>query len=162
MRRRAARLARSTAGALAIMACAPAVAPHYTPSPDERARVRSEIVAMLANSAANWNRGDLDAFVTDYLPGAETTYIGSRGVLRGPAAIRSAYAPRFAPGGVRDSLSFELLDVDPLAPDVLNVIATYILARQVNGRDSITARGPTSLVMRRVDGRWRIVHDHSS
>jgi ketosteroid isomerase-like protein len=63
---------------------------------------------------------------------------------------------------VRDSLSFELLDVDPLAPDVLNVIATYILARQVNGRDSITARGPTSLVMRRVDGRWRIVHDHSS
>lgn len=162
MRRRAARFARSTAGALALVACAPAVAPHYTPSPDERARVRSEIVAMLANSAANWNRGDLDAFVTDYLPGAETTYIGSRGVLRGPAAIRSAYAPRFAPGGVRDSLSFELLDVDPLAPDVLNVIATYILARQVNGRDSITARGPTSLVMRRVDGRWRIVHDHSS
>jgi ketosteroid isomerase-like protein len=63
---------------------------------------------------------------------------------------------------VRDSLSFELLDVDPLAPEVLNVIATYILARHVNGRDSVTARGPTSLVMRRVDGRWRIVHDHSS
>ena len=123
---------------------------------------RADIAAILANAAANWNRGDLDAFVADYLPGAETTYIGSRGVLRGPEAIRAAYAPRFAPGGVRDSLSFELLDVDPLAPEVLNVIATYILARHVNGRDSVTARGPTSLVMRRVDGRWRIVHDHSS
>lgn len=117
---------------------------------------------MLGHAAANWNRGDLDAFVSDYLPGAETTFIGSRGVLRGPAAIRAAYAPRFAPGGVRDSLSFELLDVDPLAPDAINVIATYILARRVNGRDSVTARGPTSLVMRRVDGRWRIIHDHSS
>jgi len=117
---------------------------------------------MLAHAAANWNRGDLDAFVADYLPGAGTTYIGSRGVLRGPEAIRAAYAPRFAPGGVRDSLSFELLDVDPLAPDAINVIATYILARNVSGRDSVTARGPTSLVMRRVDGRWRIVHDHSS
>jgi len=162
VRRLAARLALSTAGALALVACAPAVAPHYAPSASDRARVRDEIVTMLAHSAANWNRGDLDAFVTDYLPGAETTYIGSRGVLRGPQAIRAAYAPRFAPGGVRDSLSFELLDVDPLAPDVLNVIATYILARHVNGRDSVTARGPTSLVMRRVDGRWRIVHDHSS
>jgi ketosteroid isomerase-like protein len=63
---------------------------------------------------------------------------------------------------VRDSLSFLVDDVDPLAPDVLNVIATYVLARRVSGRDSVTARGPTSLVMRRVDGRWRIVHDHSS
>jgi ketosteroid isomerase-like protein len=82
--------------------------------------------------------------------------------MRGPADIRAAYAPRFAPGGVRDSLSFQLVDVDPLAPDVINVIATYILARRVGARDSVTARGPTSLVMRRVDGRWRIVHDHSS
>jgi len=162
VRHGAARFFRSTVGALALVACAPAVAPHYSPSPDERARLHDEIVTMLANAAANWNRGDLDAFVSDYLPGTVTTYIGSRGVLRGPEAIRAAYAPRFAPGGVRDSLSFELLDVDPLAPDAINVIATYFLARRVNGRDSITARGPTSLVMRRVDGRWRIVHDHSS
>jgi len=162
VRHLAARFIRSTVGALALVACAPAVASRYTPSAADRSRAHDEIVAMLATSAANWNRGDLDAFVADYMPGAETTYIGSRGVLRGPAAIRAAYAPRFAPGGMRDSLSFELVDVDPLAPDVLNVIATYILARHVNGRDSVTARGPTSLVMRRIDGRWRIVHDHSS
>jgi uncharacterized protein (TIGR02246 family) len=131
-------------------------------SGDERSARRAEIEAMLARAASNWNRGDLDAFVEDYLPGTATTYIGSRGVMRGPADIRAAYAPRFAPGGVRDSLSFQIVDVDPLAPDVLNVIATYILARRVGTRDSVTARGPTSLVMRRVDGRWRIVHDHSS
>lgn len=77
-------------------------------------------------------------------------------------AIRSVYAARFAPGGVRDSLSFLLQDVDPLAPDLLDVVPTHVLARRVGGRDSVTARGPTSLVMRRVGGRWRIVHDHSS
>lgn len=161
MRRRAAR--HVAAGvALALTACAPAGAGRYAASTAERAEQHHEIVAMLAHSASNWNRGDLDAFVNDYLPGAETTYIGSRGVLRGTDAIRQAYAPRFAPGGIRDSLSFELMDVDPLAPDVVNVIATYILARHVGARDSVTSRGPTSLVMRRVDGRWRIVHDHSS
>ena len=124
--------------------------------------MRDQIGAMLVRAASNWNRGDLDAFVDDYLPGDETTFIGSRGVLRGPAAIRAAYAPRFAAGGTRDSLSFVLVDVDPLAPDVVNVIATYVLARRLGARDSVTAQGPTSLVMRRVQGRWRIVHDHSS
>ncbi len=161
MRRRAARRL-LVGGVLLVAACAPAAARRVDDRATERAARRAEITDMLARSAANWNRGDLDAFVDDYLPSDETTYIGSRGVLRGPQAIRAAYAPRFAPGALRDSLSFVLVDVDPIAPDALNVIATYILARRVGGRDSVTARGPTSLVMRRVDGRWRIVHDHSS
>ena len=159
MRQRAARLV--VAGALLAVACARTAASYHA-SAAERAAVRDQIGAMLVRSAANWNRGDLDAFVEDYLPGDTTTFVGGRGILRGTAPIRSAYAPRFAPGGVRDSLSFVLLDVDPLAPDVVNVIARYVLARHVSGRDSVTATGPTSLVMRRVDGRWRIVHDHSS
>ncbi|MFL5578279.1 MAG: YybH family protein [Gemmatimonadaceae bacterium] len=117
-----------------------------------------QICAMMARSAAAWNRGDLDTFVADYMSGDGTTFIGRRGVVRGPAAIREVYAPRFGPGGVHDSLSFENVEVDLLAPDVANTIAWYVLARG----DSVIARGPTSLVMRRVEGRWKIVHDHSS
>ena len=152
----------AVASAIMLAACAPTLASRYRPTDAERRAVHDEIGSMLVRAASNWNRGDLDAFVGDYLPGDETTFIGSRGVVRGPAAIRAAYAPRFAPGGTRDSLSFVLVDVDPLAPDLVNVIATYILARHVGARDSVMAQGPTSLVMRRVDGRWRIVHDHSS
>jgi ketosteroid isomerase-like protein len=118
----------------------------------------SEVSAMFARSAAAWNRGDLDAFMTDYLPGDRTTYVTSRGVIHGPAAIRERYAPRFAPGGQHDSLSFEQVEVDSLAPGVVNVIAYYVLTRG----DSLIARGPTSLVMVRDNGRLRIVHDHSS
>jgi ketosteroid isomerase-like protein len=38
------------------------------------------------------------------------------------------------------------------------VLAFYVLSRG----DSTVARGPTSLVLLKRDGRWRIVHDHSS
>lgn len=113
---------------------------------------------MLERSARAWNRGDLDTFVDDYVDADRTTFVGRRGVLHGRAAIRAVYAPRFAPGGVRDSLSFEQLEVDSLAPGVAHVLAYYVLSRG----DSTVARGPTSLVMLRVNGRWRIVHDHSS
>lgn len=118
-----------------------------------------EIAIMMQASAMAWNRGDLDGFVNYYEPGTSTTYIGRTGVVRGRAAIRAVYAPRFAPGGVRDSLSFEDTEIDLLAPGVANVISWYRLTRG----DSTTARGPTSLVMRHdADGQWRIVHDHSS
>jgi uncharacterized protein (TIGR02246 family) len=142
-------------------ACARA-AGGYHADPSQRATVRVELEAMLRRAAVDWNRGDLDGFMSDYLPSDSTTYIGGRGLVRGPSAIRASYARLFTGEMVRDSLSFVILDVDPVAPDVANLIAQYILARRVGGRDSVTARGPTSLLVRRVDGRWRIVHDHSS
>ena len=117
---------------------------------------RAEIVAMMARSATSWNRGDLDAFMDDYEGAA--TYVGRNRLLRGKAEIRTAYASRFAPGGTRDSLSFENVEVDVLGENVVNTIAWYRLSRG----DSTVAKGPTSLVMRKADGRWRIVHDHSS
>lgn len=127
-------------------------------APADPVQIRREIMAVLDHGAQSWDRGDLDAFVSDYLPDTETTYITKTGVVHGIAAIRNVYAARFAPGAQRDSLHFQNVEVDVLSPDLVNTIAWYVLTRG----DSITARGPTSLVMRRVSGRWRIVHDHSS
>jgi beta-aspartyl-peptidase (threonine type) len=156
------RSARIVLGGLVLGAACARGAGGHQDSRAERSTIRSELETMLARAAANWNRGDLDAFVDDYLPGDSTTFIGSRGIVRGPKAIRAGYAPLFASGAVRDSLSFVILDIDPVAPDAVNLIAQYTLARRVAGRDSVTARGPTSLLVRRVQRRWRIVHDHSS
>jgi uncharacterized protein (TIGR02246 family) len=120
------------------------------------AAARGAVLALLAHGAAAWNHGDLAGFVTDYAPGA--SFVTPRRVLHGQAEIQAHYAPRFAPGGVRDSLSFQDLEVDVLGPDALNAIAYYVLQRG----DSVTARGPTSLVVCYRGGRWYIVHDHSS
>jgi ketosteroid isomerase-like protein len=148
------RISCALGGAALLTSCA---AQRPTPAPS-RTELVTEVTTMFARSAGAWNRGDLDAFMMDYLPGDRTTYVTSKGIIHGPAAIRARYAPRFGPGGMHDSLSFEGIEVDPLAPDVINVIAYYVLMRG----DSLVARGPTSLVMVRQDGRLRIVHDHSS
>lgn len=124
----------------------------------KKTKVTTEIIQMMDRSAAAWNKGDLDKFMDDYAPDTSTTFVGSKGILRGRSAIKQAYAPRFGPGGVRDSLSFENIEVDELSADAVHVIAYYRLMR----KDSTIARGPTSLVMRKRDGRWKIVHDHSS
>ena len=68
---------------------------------------------------------------------------------RGAAAVDQA---------TRDSLSFRDLDVRLVAPELAQVVARWVLTRG----DSIASSGWTSLLMRRGEERWRIVHDHSS
>lgn len=150
-------LTRRSAVALLLCACAPVRGIDRTvPAAADADAARREALALLAHGAGAWNRGDLADFVSDYAPSA--TFVTPQRVLHGVDEIRARYAPRFAPGGVRDSLSFQALEVDLLAPDALNAVAFYVLQRG----DSVTARGPTSLVLRRIGGRWLIVHDHSS
>jgi len=162
---RAWRSGRAAAAAAAVMlgGCAPGRPARPAPEgatsaagAPSAAFARRAAEAVLAHGAAAWNRGDLAAFMSDYA--FDATFVTRDSVIHGRPAIQARYAPRFAPGGVRDSLSFRDLEVDVLAPDALNAIAYYVLQRG----DSVVARGPTSLVMRLVGGRWFIKHDHSS
>ena len=144
---------------LVALACASRGALSAGGAPGDPSELRRDVTVMMDNAAKAWNRGDLDAFMSDYLDSDRTTFVGGDSVLRGPPAVRRRYVEKyFAPGVRRDSLSFEGIEVDPLAPGVAHVVAFYVLARG----DSVVARGPTSLVLLRVGGRWRIVHDHSS
>lgn len=129
-----------------------------TPNDAQQAEARTEISSMMQQSARAWTRGDLDAFMDSYEASNSITFVTARGVVHGRGAIRDRYAPRFVPGAMHDSLSFEDVEIDLLSPDVANVIAYYRLTRG----DSTTARGPTTVVVRRRDGKWRIIHDHSS
>ena len=143
--------------AAALPARAPAQTPHVSGAGPERPAIWREAAAVLEHGASVWNAGDLDGFISDYVPDA--TFVTSRGLVRGMAEIRQGYATRyFAPGAVRDSLTFRLLDVELLAPRVAHLVATYVLTRG----DSVTSTGPTSLVLKKVGGRWKIAHDHSS
>ena len=99
------RAARIVLGGLLLAVSCGRAARTYRPSPNERASIRAELEAMLVRAAVNWNRGDLDAFMEDYLPGDSTTFVGGKGLLRGPAAIRASYAPLFTGSVSRDSLT---------------------------------------------------------
>ena len=52
-----------------------------------------EIRALLTNSEAAWNRGDLAAFASDYEDSPETTFIGREVTRGGTQAILRALPP---------------------------------------------------------------------
>jgi uncharacterized protein (TIGR02246 family) len=118
----------------------------------------SQISGQLDRAAADWNRGDLESFVSDYAPESTTTFVDGRRARHGFDFIRQNYAPRFAPGARRDSLHFEEVEVRTLAPTLALVTARFVLMRD----STVTASGPFTLVMEQRPVGWRILHDHSS
>ena len=142
---------------LLLVACRPAGRPPAEPSID-RAALTRHLSEQLDRSAGDWNRGDLDAFMSDYAAESTTTYVDGRRARHGFDFIRNNYAPRFAPGARRDSLHFEEVEVRPLTPTLALVTARFILQRG----ESTTASGPFTLVMERRSEGWKILHDHSS
>ncbi len=116
------------------------------------------VQAILEASADAWNRGDLEGFVSDYADDSTTTFVSGGRVRYGFDWIRGNYAPRFQPGALRDSLRFENVDARALGREYLLATARFVLFRA----DSVTASGPFTLVLRRIGGQWKIVHDHTA
>ncbi|HET7599336.1 MAG TPA: nuclear transport factor 2 family protein [Gemmatimonadales bacterium] len=143
--------------AAACGAAATGSPPGAAPAPD-RAALTAALAAQLARAARDWNRGDLDAFVSDYARDTATTFVDHGHARHGFDYIRARYAPRFAPGAPRDSLRFEEIEARPLGPDHALVTARFILYRE--GRT--TASGPFTLVLEHRREGWKILHDHSS
>jgi uncharacterized protein (TIGR02246 family) len=114
---------------------------------------------MLERSAAAWNRGDLATFMDDYARDSTLTYVSRGRADTGWQALYDGYQRNyFAPGTSRDSLTFTDVRVHALAPDLAYATARFRLLRG----DSVTASGPFTLVLERRDGRWLILHDHTT
>jgi ketosteroid isomerase-like protein len=143
--------------AMLLTACA---SPSPSPGPPtmDPGRLLPDFQAQFTNEAAAWNRGDLDTFMSDYAPGDLPTYVAGGHLVRGFDAIRSRYAPSFAPGAQRDSLRIEEMQVRPITDRYVLLTARYILFRG----GSTTASGPFTLLMERRPEGWKILHDHSS
>ncbi len=127
-------------------------------STDGMSELQAEIQNMLAGGARAFNEGRLDAFMGDYYRSPNTTYIGGRGLVHGYDQIRERYESWFEPDAERDSLSFEDREARRLGAMYSLVTGRWL----IHTGEEVAASGPFSLVLRRVEGGWKIIHDHSS
>jgi beta-aspartyl-peptidase (threonine type) len=141
--------------ALAFVAALAAAAPAPVAGADDTADVR----AVLDAQVAAWNQGDLEAFMAGYWRSPELVFVSGAVVTKGWEATLERYRKRYkSEGREMGRLRFEAIEIQRLGADAAFARGEYWLHMSDGGEP----HGRFTLILRRLDGAWRIVHDHTS
>ena len=117
-----------------------------------------EIAAILTAQAKAWNEGNLEAFMQTYWKSDKLTFSSGGKTTRGWKATLENYRKSYAPPKEMGRLHFDGLEIMKIESDSALVLGNWHLAMKDNSKKD----GNFSLVVRRIEGVWKIIHDHSS
>jgi beta-aspartyl-peptidase (threonine type) len=119
----------------------------------------SEIRQVLDDQNAAWNRGDLEGYMAGYWNSPELSFYSGGDVTKGWQTTHDRYHRRYkAEGKSMGTLTFADMDITMLGSDVAMARGHW----RVELPDGKTPEGLFTLILRRFDKDWRIVHDHTS
>ena len=116
-----------------------------------------EVRNVLARQNAAWNRGDVDAFMVGYWENDSLMFIGKSGVTYGYKNTLANYKKNYPDTTVMGKLTFTLIQLKQLSPEYFHVTGKYYLNRTIGD-----ASGHFTLMLRKINGKWLIISDHSS
>jgi uncharacterized protein (TIGR02246 family) len=120
---------------------------------------KAEIEQLLRDQQAAWNRHDLEAFMAGYWNSPELTFFSGAQEHNGWQAALDRYRAAYtSPGHDMGKLDFSVLRIEPLGPDTAFVRGAWRLTMP----DGKTPHGLFTLVFRKFDNSWKIIHDHTS
>ena len=117
----------------------------------------AEISKMLHRDAKHWSEGNIEAFMESYIKSDSLVFVGRRGLTYGWQQTLENYKKGYPSKEHMGQLRFDLLNFKELSSDVFLVIGKYNLQRTVGD-----ASGYFSIILRKIDGQWKIIADHSS
>ncbi|MCP4189998.1 MAG: DUF4440 domain-containing protein [Planctomycetaceae bacterium] len=119
--------------------------------------LKSVITEVLTKQSKAWNAGDLGRFMESYWNSNQLTFSSGGKTLRGWEETKLRYETRYPTPAKMGRLSFGDLEMFSLGDDSAYVLGRWSLRRQAGDLE-----GNFTLVFRKINGRWLIVHDHSS
>lgn len=128
----------------------------FSVSGDETDETKQQIESLLTTQDAFWNAEDIEGFMQTYWKSEELTFSGGGNTTRGWQATLDRYKKSY-PSGQMGKLHFDQLETTLLGDNVALVLGRWYLDNQGEKKE-----GNFSLVMKRFDDSWKIVHDHSS
>ena len=119
--------------------------------------IRTEIESILSAQEEAWNQGDIEAYMEHYWKSEDLTFSSEGKTTRGWNATLSRYQERYPTAEKMGRLTLDGLEITPLGDTAALVLGKWNVERK---EDSMS--GNFSLVVRKIEDRWLIVHDHSS
>jgi uncharacterized protein (TIGR02246 family) len=128
-----------------------------SPGSRDETAIAAAIAAVLMAQRDAWNRGDLDAFMDAYVRDDALVFTSGGKVRRGWDETMRRYRARYVDAAAMGKLTFDGLETTVIADDAALVLGWW---RLVDTPEA--GHGLFTLLFVRRDGRWLILHDHTS
>ena len=115
------------------------------------------IRALFESGCAAWNRGDIDGYLAYYWHSDKVRWVSEGTVRYGFEAIAAGFKARFASPDNMGRLEVANLEIQLLKESDALVFGAWIQTTRTARRHGIF-----TVQMKRIDGEWLIVSDHSS
>ncbi len=117
----------------------------------------TRIRELLARQTADWNRGDVEAFMNGYWENDSLMFVGKSGVTYGWMNTLNNYKKGYPDTAAMGKLSFDIIKVKRLSKKYYFVVGKWFLKRSIGD-----ISGHYNLLFEKMNSRWVIVADHSS
>jgi ketosteroid isomerase-like protein len=117
------------------------------------------IKTMMLQQSKDWNDGNIDAFMQGYWQSDSLMFVGSRGITYGWQATLDNYKKGYPDRATMGKLKFEFLKTDFFEQNsTCWLLGKWHLTRPEKGN----VGGYFTLMLKKINGKWLIVSDHTS
>lgn len=115
------------------------------------------IAGVLLKQVADWNRGDIRAFMNGYWKSSDTEFVTAAGIFQGWDDVLKRYQTTYPNRAAMGRLTFSGLEIHVLCANSAYVIGKFLLEREKD-----RPQGAFTLIFQKFPDGWRIVNDHTT
>ncbi|WP_345954972.1 nuclear transport factor 2 family protein [Mucilaginibacter sp. PAMB04168] len=121
------------------------------------AQDKPAILKVLETQRQAWNRGDLEGYMQGYWKSDSLLFVGKSGPKYGWQTTLDNYKSGYPDKAAMGQLVFKILKVQ-----LLDKTNAFVLGGWQLQRDRDAPGGYFTLLLRKINGEWKVVADHSS
>ena len=118
---------------------------------------REAILNLLEQQRSGWNKGDLEAYMQGYWRSDSLLFVGKSGPTYGWQKTLEKYKRGYPDKQAMGFLTFGIKKIELLSKDQAFVLGSWNLKRAND-----EPKGYFTLWLRKIEGYWKVVADHSS
>lgn len=115
------------------------------------------IKEVMNEQAKCWSNGDLEGFMNGYWKSDSLRFLGKRGLTKGWQTTLNNYKKSYP-----DKKTMGILKFSCISFEAMNERNMFVVGKWALEREKDTLSGYYSLLWAKIDGRWKVIFDHTN
>ncbi len=122
-----------------------------------QSKEKKAVVAVLENQRLAWNKGNIEEYMQGYWKSDSLVFVGKNGPQYGWNKTLQNYQKSYPNKAAMGELQFNFINIE-----ILDNNNAFVLGQWILKRANDEPKGYFTLRLRKINGEWKVVYDHSS